>query len=132
MNKQLAYIPNYDSQTISVINTAYDKVKVTITRLSFCPLGVAVSSDGKVYVTNEEGHPGMMVIDTATNTVTDTVDVGNGPFGVSVTPDGKKVYVANSGSNTVSVIDTGTNKVSVTVPVGSKPIAFGQFIPSPE
>ena len=58
------------------------------------------------------------VIDTATNTVTATVDVGTAPFGVAVNPDGTKVYVANYGSDTVSVIDTATNTVTATVPVG--------------
>ena len=70
------------------------------------------------------------VIDTATNTVKSTVNVGNWPYGVAVTPDGKKVYVTNDHDNTVSVIDTATNKVTATVPVGEHPKAFGQFIGS--
>ncbi|MDD4250280.1 MAG: beta-propeller fold lactonase family protein, partial [Methanosarcina sp.] len=110
--------------------------------------GVAVTPDGKkVYVTNSgtRDWPGntVSVIDTATNNVTATVDLGTGggywnmtyPHGVAVTPDGKKVYVANFDSDSVSVIDTATNKVTVTVPVGTNPIAFGQFIasvPAPE
>jgi len=61
------------------------------------------------------------VIDTTTNKVTTTVEVGTGPYGVGVSSDGKKVYVANNDSNTVSVIDTATNKVTATVPVGSRP-----------
>jgi YVTN family beta-propeller protein len=70
------------------------------------------------------------VIDTATNTVIATVNVGTSPTGVSVTPDGKKVYVANWGNQPgrVSVIDTSTNTVTASVPVGSDPVAFGQFI----
>ncbi len=38
------------------------------------------------------------VINTATNTVTDTITVGNHPYGISVSPDGSKLYVANNGS----------------------------------
>ena len=53
------------------------------------------------------------VIDTATNTVTATVNVGRSPAGVAVTPDGRKVYVANRlDAGTVSVIDTATNTVT--------------------
>jgi YVTN family beta-propeller protein len=59
-----------------------------------------------------------LVIDTATNTVTATVNVGVGPYGVAVNPDGTKVYVANLMSNNVSVIDTATNTVTATVNVG--------------
>src|ERR1035437_410068 len=58
------------------------------------------------------------VIDTATNNITATVNVGKQPFRVVVSSDGKKVYVVNRKSNFVSVIDTGTNTVATTVYVG--------------
>ena len=93
-----------------------------------------MSPDGsKVYVTNSVSINGAVsVIDTATNTVSATIPVGNVPVGVAVSPDGSKVYVANSASNTVSVINTATNTVSATIPVGSEPFAFGIFIqPAP-
>ncbi len=35
------------------------------------------------------------VINTATNTVSDTITVGSTPIGISVSPDGSNVYVAN-------------------------------------
>lgn len=44
------------------------------------------------------------VIDTVTNTVTDTIPVGRGPIGVAVSPDGSHLYVANEGDGTVTVI----------------------------
>jgi uncharacterized repeat protein (TIGR01451 family) len=65
------------------------------------------------------------VIDTATNVVTATVTVGNGPQGVAITPDGTRAYVVNFFSNNVSVIDTATNTVT-TVDVGTNP--FGVAI----
>ena len=68
------------------------------------------------------------VINTATDTVTTTVPVGDVPFGVAVTPDGAFVYVANRNSNSVSVIDTADNTVIATVGVESDPSAFGRFI----
>jgi YVTN family beta-propeller protein len=82
------------------------------------PNGVAVTPDGaKVYVSNKYDN-NVSVIDTATNTVTTTIPVGNEPLGIAVTPDGTKVYVANEGvgSESVSVIDTATNTVTATVP----------------
>ncbi|MCO5383738.1 MAG: hypothetical protein NHB15_18045 [Methanosarcina barkeri] len=74
------------------------------------------------------GSNNTSVIDTATNTVIDTVNVGTNPFGVAVTPDGSKVYVANNGDGTVSIINTTTNTVTDTINVGGMPFAFGQFI----
>src|SRR5574337_284691 len=66
------------------------------------------------YITNQ-GSNNVSVIDTATNTVTATVNVGDNPRGVAVNPAGTKVYVTNYGSNNVSVIDTATNTVTATV-----------------
>ena len=67
------------------------------------------------YVTGSQ----VSVIDTATNTVTATVAVGNLPVGVAVTPDGAHVYVANGFDGTVSVIATATNTVVASVAVGT-------------
>jgi YVTN family beta-propeller protein len=58
------------------------------------------------------------VIDTATNIVTATVNVGVNPDRIVVSPDGKKVYVVNSADGTISVIDTATNTVTAIVSVG--------------
>jgi DNA-binding beta-propeller fold protein YncE len=47
------------------------------------------------------------VINPATNTVTNTIPVGNLPADVAVSPTGPEVgdvYVTNGGDNTVSVI----------------------------
>jgi YVTN family beta-propeller protein len=72
------------------------------------------------YITNS-GSTTVSVIDTATNKVTATVNVGSNPYGVAVNPKGTKVYVASDVNDAVSVIDTATNKVTATVPVGSDP-----------
>ena len=70
------------------------------------------------YITNQ-GDNTVSVIDTANDTVTATIPVGNGPLAVAISPDGKKVYVANAyDTATISVIDTSTNTITSTVPVG--------------
>ena len=77
-----------------------------------------VAPDGRrAYVTYLSGA--LSMIDTATNTVTATIDVGRGALGVAVTPDGSHLYVAHWGSSMVSVIDTATNTVIATINVGS-------------
>jgi YVTN family beta-propeller protein len=63
------------------------------------------------------------VIDTATNTVIDTIAVGNSPSGVAATPDGSTVYVTNEFDNTVSVIAAVTESVTATIAVGNFPVA---------
>ncbi|WP_052727352.1 beta-propeller fold lactonase family protein [Methanosarcina siciliae] len=72
------------------------------------------------YIADLESN-NVSVIDTATNIVTATVNMGNEPAGVAVNPDGTRVYVTNCMSNSVSVIDAAKNKVIDTVYVGSYP-----------
>jgi YVTN family beta-propeller protein len=81
------------------------------------------------YITDQGVYPNfsnkVTVVDTTTNKVVTTIDVGLAPAGVAVKPDGSKVYVANETvRGTVSVIDTATNAVSATVAVGSNPIGM--------
>jgi YVTN family beta-propeller protein len=119
-------LPGGGVGTVSVIDTASNTVVKTIEVEG--AEAVAVTPDGDhVYVT-QRFPSGVTVIDTATDTVSDTVTVGQIPRGLAVTPDGSRVYVANSVSSTVSVIDTATNTEVDTVVVNSRPIAFGKFI----
>ena len=78
-----------------------------MTVLAFLMLVSIAGAAPYAYITNSDDNS-VSVIDTATNTVTATVSVGNNPWGIAVNPNGKKVYVANRGSNNVSVIDTAT------------------------
>jgi YVTN family beta-propeller protein len=115
-----AYVANFDSNTVSVIDTATNTVVATVA-VGIHPLGVAVNPAGtRAYVANYDSN-NVSVIDTATNTVVATVAVGILPETVAVNPAGTRAYVTNFGSNTVSVIDTGTNAVVATVAVGFHP-----------
>ncbi len=126
------YVVNRDSSTISIVDTTTKKFKATIPvgdgdyyypYNNEGPTGVAIAPDGKkLYVTSYVyGNAAVFVINTTTETITETIKVGTEPNGIAVNPDGTKVYVANSGSSTVSVIDTSTNNVTATVNVGKGP-----------
>src|SRR5262249_12193000 len=67
------------------------------------------------------------VIDTATNVITTTINLGGGdlPIGLGINPAGTRIYSANEATNTVSVIDTGTNTVVATIPSGTTPCCTG-------
>ncbi|MDP9849276.1 beta-propeller fold lactonase family protein [Streptosporangium lutulentum] len=113
-----AYITNYDSDSVSVIDTATNTVTATIA-VGGHPAGAAVSLDGtRVYVANANvGSGSVSVVDTATNAVTATIAVGVNPRGATISPDGTRLYVTNTGSGSVSVIDTATNTVTATIAV---------------
>ena len=87
------------------------------------PWGVGVNpATNTVYVSNWYDND-VSVIDGATNTVTDTVNVGtSGAAGVAVNPATNTVYVLNSGDSDMYVIDGATNTVTTTVDVGSSPL----------
>ncbi|MYT21227.1 beta-propeller fold lactonase family protein, partial [Streptomyces sp. SID7760] len=63
----------------------------------------------------------LSVIDTADNTVTATIDVGDDPNGVAVSPDGSLVFVANRLSDTVSLVVPAVGG-ALSVPVGDNPV----------
>jgi YVTN family beta-propeller protein len=82
---------------------------MTMLALAYVVAPVATLAQN-AYITNAIGNT-VSVIDTATNTVTATITVGNSSHGVAVTPDGSKVYVATDAfPNGVSVIDTATTR----------------------
>jgi YVTN family beta-propeller protein len=84
------YVTNFDSGTVSVIDTATNAVVTTIA-VGDTPVAVAVAPNGtRAYVTNFFSET-VSVIDTATNAVVATIPVGNGPWGVAVSPGGDNV-----------------------------------------
>ena len=121
-----AYITNFNSNSVSVIDTGNNTLKATIP-VGTDPLAVAISPDGaRVYVTNSNyGDTGTVsVIDTARNKVVSTINVGYKyyPCGIAVTHDGKKLFVADRDINGVSIVDTATNTVIATIPAGIRPL----------
>jgi YVTN family beta-propeller protein len=126
-----AYVANYGSDTVSVIDESTNTVTATIDVGEY-PEGVAFdSANGDVYVANF-GTDTVSVIDGSTNTVTATIDVGVepvevDPYGVAVDPATDEIYVTNimgdwpNETGTVSVIDGSTNTMTATIDVGSGP-----------
>ena len=83
--------------------------------LSLCLGSVApVGADPLVYVTHLDDNT-VSVIDTATQTVVATIDVGARPELLVAHPGGTLVYVTNVGDSTISAIDTATNSVVATI-----------------
>ncbi|MGA8236021.1 MAG: YncE family protein, partial [Candidatus Sulfotelmatobacter sp.] len=123
-----AYTANYNSNTVSVIDTASQTVVATVPVQSG-PAGVAMAltSNGTfAYVTNSNSNTVSVIAVGSNPTVVQTIPVGNEPQGVAVAPNSSMAYVDNIKSNTVSVISVATNRVTATIPVGSGPqgIAF--------
>ncbi len=120
---QRAYIANYGSSSVTVINALTDSVITTIGApdITGCPSTVATSTDGtRAYVGNN-CNGNVAVIDTNTNTVIDTYDVGSNAYGVAVSPDGTELWVTNSWEYQVNIINTSTGSIEDTIMLAGNP-----------
>lgn len=85
------------------------------------PMGLALSPDAKhLYVSTGRGKQ-VFVVDTTTNQVTGSFEVGQRPWGIAVSPDGKTLFTANGPSNDVSVIDVASRTVAKKVKLTGSP-----------
>jgi YVTN family beta-propeller protein len=114
--KAYSYIPNYNSDNVTVVDVATGTVVKTIT-VEDSPTGVIASPDGtKVYVANWIART-ISVINTSTNTIESTISIpGAGVYGLAITPDGSKLYAPNLGV-TMTVINTADNSIIKTISV---------------
>jgi YVTN family beta-propeller protein len=123
-NGTLAYVANFNSGTVSVIDTNPDSpnfntVLYTIT-VGSNPADLAVDPDGSRVAVANAGSSNVSVIDsdassTTYNAVLATVPSGAGAKSVAVSPDGT-IYV---GTNTGFLVISASNAVLTSVPSGS-------------
>jgi phospholipase C len=115
------YVTNSGTNTVGVIPTATNELAATVT-VGLYPHGIAVSPDGtRAYVANTGPNTGrtptpgpggsntVSVIDTTTNTVAATVEVGQAPEVIAVSPDSSTVYVTCQDG--LYVIDAASGRV---------------------
>ena len=85
------------------------------------PMGLAMTKDGKkLYISTGRGKS-VAVLDTATEKILATFEVGQRPWGLALSPDEKLLFTANGPSNDVSVVDVATQTVLRKIKAGEKP-----------
>ncbi|MFD4144101.1 beta-propeller fold lactonase family protein [Streptomyces sp. NPDC058572] len=126
-NGRYVYTANTSSNTVSVIDTTDNNV-TDIPYVDADVLSVAVSPSGtRLYVgigTQLSETDTVSVIDTATNTEVDSIDLAGSdayPHALVVSADGERLYTANLGTSSVSVIDTATNTVATDIALTTPP-----------
>jgi YVTN family beta-propeller protein len=74
------------------------------------------------------------VIETATNQVSATIEIGGSPALVSFSSTGAQAYVVNAGENTVVMINSATDNLAGSpIPMGKQPLnlaASPDFLPA--
>ncbi|BAN01295.1 hypothetical protein YM304_09810 [Ilumatobacter coccineus YM16-304] len=119
------YVANALGNTVSVIDPNDLGSGATSITVGLGPNDVAYGA-GQIWVANTNfantsGESSVSVIDPSTNTVTNTILLGEPTSPTAVAFDGTSVYLANYYSNTVDVIDPLFQTVVGTIPVGAGP-----------
>ena len=126
-----AYVTNFNSNNVVIMNTATNSVTSSITAGFSSPTGVSFSHSGTyAYVANFNAN-NVVVINTATNSVTGSITSGfSSPSGISFSSSGTYAYVTNYGANNVVIINTATNSVIGSITSGFSNPGEVSFSPS--
>ncbi|HEY9285626.1 MAG TPA: YncE family protein [Pyrinomonadaceae bacterium] len=114
--------------TISIIDTATDKLKETIQKFAALPFRVAFTPDGRhALVPDPEGGE-LVVFDAATRKVAGRVKIEGAPLGVVATSDSRRAYVTLGAKNGVAAVDLEKMAVTGTAETGKGPdgVAWAQ------
>lgn len=130
----VAYVSLNGEDAVGKIRVATRRL-VAKTKVGDGPIQVYVSPDGKYLLAANQGSPEqpartVSIIDTATFSVVDTVETGNGAHGVVIDPSSRHAYVSNIRGNDVAVLDLRERKVVARIPVLAEPngISFSTLV----
>src|SRR6185369_413458 len=115
--RSLLYVANSQGDDISIIDLATQKV---IKTLKVGPIvhGVCAQADGRRAFATIESENSLKVIDTKTNTVTDTIALGGRPNECAATNDGRYVVVPLlAPANSAVIVDMAQKKIVKTLPL---------------
>ncbi len=113
-----AYVNNYFSNDVAIIDTATNTVTGSITSGITNPFSVAFSPSG-TYAYIGTATSDVLIVNTATNAVISSISAGlDSPRGIAFSPSGTYAYIANTGANNVVIVNTAANSVSGAITSG--------------
>jgi YVTN family beta-propeller protein len=115
--RSILYVANSQGDDITVIDLPTQKI---ITTFKVGPIvhGVCAQGDGRRAFATIESEHALKVIDTKTNTVTDTIALGGQPNECAATTDGHYVVVPLlAPANSAVIVDMTTRKIVKTLPL---------------
>lgn len=85
------------------------------------PMAMAITKDGsKLFVSTGRARK-VLVLDTATEQITASFEVGQRPWGIALSPDEKLLFTANGPSNDVTVVEVASQKIIRRIKAGDRP-----------
>ncbi len=107
---------------VAIVNLRTNTVIDTIPVAAESPgQAVFTPNDAFVYVTDPDSidsSNGVYIINTASQTIIDSLAVGNNPYGIALTPNGDFAYIGLQNSP-LAVVNTTTNTVVDMISVGN-------------
>jgi len=122
--------PDKTADGIGVVDLRSRRLVRTLRGVSD-PEEFALNKDGsRLYVASEDTGT-LVVFETGTGQMLESIPVGTEPEGVALSPDGHWIYATSEAENQVAVIDTRDDSIKARIPVGARPraIVFGRNSP---
>lgn len=118
------YTANIGSASVSAISTTNPKGP-TIKRIPVGkgPEGIALSPDGRELWLGHQGGS-IVIVDTATDTVKETIQTPDAYLRLLFTPDGKRVLAPESKTGALVVYDAATRREVGRMPIGRFPVGI--------
>jgi YVTN family beta-propeller protein len=116
----LAFVPNQKSGSISVIDTATDKVVRTLKaegQLGDRLQAIDANARGTTLYVVDAGHEQLVAIDIAGDRVRQKVAIGADAEGVRLAPDERLLAVCAEGQHQVLLVDASSFAISARIPV---------------
>lgn len=125
--KSIAYISNFFSGSVSIIDLNLNKV-IKIISCGLGTEGIAVRPDGnEVWVTNIKENS-ISVINTQTNKITHTLTTGQESYRLNFSINGRYCLVTNSKDGTISVYNTNNKKLIKIITLRGKTNYIQRFL----
>jgi YVTN family beta-propeller protein len=118
-----AFVTNENDGTVSVIDAVRQEAVSTILlgESSVKPMGLVINKAGsRLYVSTGRSKK-VIVLDTASNAIAASFEVGQRPWGITLSPDEKLLFTANGPSNDVSIVDAASGTIIRKVKAGDRP-----------
>jgi YVTN family beta-propeller protein len=110
------YVAENLADSVAVVDIATGKVRQRLATERY-PYGVAVASDGVVYVSAWGGSTVSVFRPTSSGALQplDRVNAGRHPSAMTLSPDGSRLFVASGSTDRIAVVDTRTRSVIATL-----------------
>jgi len=108
--RKLLYVVTRENNSLYIVDLATKKTlhRISLSAEAFTCL---LSPDKKELYISLWGGDKLLVFNTTSNTITDSIAVGDNPNELCLTKKGRYLYVANANDNSISVIDVAQRKV---------------------